>query len=129
MIADGLAIAIPSKTVERFLRGGKRPYIGVTLRPVQVPFENDRVLGLLILSVESGSPAQKAGFQIGDVLIRACGQLFNTSDNLTSILWHAQPGELLPIEFLRSQKHRHCLVVVGGEKGVADNAFTQVKSA
>jgi serine protease Do len=128
MIANGLGVAIPSKAVERFLRGSNRPQLGVTLRPVQVLFENKHVLGLLILSVKSGSAAEEASFQIGDVLIGVRGQLFATPDNLTDILGDAQPGEVLPLEFLRSGKHYQRNAIAGGEKDLAGNPSTEVKS-
>jgi len=108
MIAGGLALAVPSNEVERFLKGGSRPYFGVTLRPVQVLLENKRILGLLVLEVASGSLAMAAGFMLGDVLIGACGQRFNTPDDLVNVLENTEPGESLPLEFLRKGKLYHC---------------------
>jgi serine protease Do len=108
MIAGGLALAVPSNEVERFLKGGSRPYLGVTLRPVQVLLENKRILGLLVLEVAAGSLAMTAGLMLGDVLIGACGQRFNTPDDLVNVLENAEPGESLPLEFLRKGKLYHC---------------------
>jgi len=108
MIVGGLAFAVPSNEVERFLKGGSRPYFGVTLRPVQVLLENKRILGLLVLEVASGSLAMAAGFMLGDVLIGACGQRFNTPDDLVNVLENTEPGESLPLEFLRKGKLYHC---------------------
>jgi serine protease Do len=107
MIAGGLALAVPSHEVERFLKGGSRPYFGVTLRPVQVLLENKRILGLLVLEVAAGSLAMAAGLMLGDVLIGACGQRFNTPDDLVNVLENAEPGESLPLEFLRKGKLYH----------------------
>lgn len=119
MIADGLAMAVPSKVVERFLKGESTPKLGVTLRPVLVNLGNMRVLGLLILEVESGSSAIDAGLQLGDVLIRVCGQFFNTPDDLISAIAYTESGELLPLEFLRGGKHLVSSVVLhGGTSGV-----------
>lgn len=108
MIAGGLALAVPSNEVERFLKGGSRPYFGVTLRPVQVLLENKRILGLLVLEVAAGSLAMAAGFMLGDVLIGACGQRFNTPDDLVNVLENSEPGESLPLEFLRKGKLYYC---------------------
>jgi serine protease Do len=119
MIADGLALAVPSKVVERFLKGERAPKLGVTLQPVLVNLENKRVLGLLILEVEAESSAIEAGFQIGDVLIRVCGQFFNTPNDLLSAIEYTEPGELLPLEFLRGGKHLVSNVLLhGGTSGV-----------
>lgn len=129
MIANGLALAIPSNAVERFLQGSRRPYLGVTLRPVPLFIENKRVLGLLVLDVAFDSMAIAANLQIGDVLIGLLGQRFHTIDDLTSVLWHAEPGDSLPLEFLRNGKRYERTVVVGGGKDVAGNIFSGVKSA
>jgi serine protease Do len=128
MIAGGLALAVPSNVVERFLNSGSRPYLGVTLRPVLVQLGNKRRLGLLVLDVAKGSLAQATGLLTGDVLIGVFGQGFNTPDDLLNVLWHAEPGEVLPLEFLRSGKYHHCDVMIPGGKDVASNIFAEVKS-
>jgi serine protease Do len=119
MIVGGLALAVPSNEVERFLKGGSRPYLGVTMRPVQVLFENRRILGLLVLEVAQSSPATAAGLMFGDVIIGACGQWFNTPDDLLNVLEHTEPSEPLPLEFLRNGKRSHCTVVLRGSSNVA----------
>jgi len=124
MIADGLALAVPSNVVERFLKEGSRPYLGVTLRPVLLQLQNKRLLGLLVLEVAKECLAQTAGLLTGDVLIGVFGQSFNTPADLSSALWHAEPGESLPIEFLRSGKRHQCNVIVPGGKEI----FAGVKS-
>lgn len=128
MIAGGLALAVPSNVVERFLNSGSRPYLGVTMRPVLVQLGNKRRLGLLVLDVAKGSLAQATGLLTGDVLIGVFGQGFNTPDDLLNVVWHAEPGEVLPLEFLRSGKYHHCDVIVPGGKDVASNIFAGVKS-
>ncbi len=128
MIAGGLALAVPSNVVERFLNSGSRPYLGVTLRPVLVQLGNKRRLGLLVLDVAKGSLAQATGLLTGDVLIGVFGQGFNTPDDLLNVLWHAEPGEVLPLEFLRSGKYHHCDVMIPGGQDVASNIFAEVKS-
>ena len=128
MIAGGLALAVPSHVVERFLKRGSRPYLGVTLRPVLVQLSNKRRLGLLVLDVAQGSLAKTAGLLTGDVLIGVFGQSFNTPDDLLNVLWHAEPGEVLRLELLRSGQYHHCDVIVPGGKDFASNIFAGVKS-
>lgn len=119
MIADGLALAVPSNEVERFLKVSSRPYLGLTMRPVQVLFENKQLMGLLVLEVASGSPARAAGLMLGDVLVGACGQAFNTPDDLLNVLEHTETSESLPLEFLRQGKRSHCTVVLRSSSDVA----------
>jgi serine protease Do len=87
MISGGLALAVPSKAVQRFLRDMARPQLGVTLRPVLAELGRERpkkrkVLGLLVLDVAFNSLAMAAGLKPGDVLVGICGQHFHTPDDL-----------------------------------------------
>ena len=119
MIADGLGLAVSSNQVEGFLRDNSRPYLGVTMRPVLVEWENQQVLGLLVLDVAFGSLAMAAGLVKGDAIVSVFGQFFQSPDDLASVLWHARPGTLLPLEFVRSRQRYHCTVMVGAVKGFA----------
>lgn len=55
MIVNGLAVAVKSNTVERFLQGNSRPQLGITLQPVLL---SRRSLGLLVLSILPNSAAE-----------------------------------------------------------------------
>lgn len=118
VIAGGLALAVPSNTVERFLRGGeKRHYLGVTIQPVLVPLRGKRVLGLLILEVHQGNLAQSAGLLTGDVLIGVAGQFFRGTTDLTQALWQINPNETLQLDLLRGGKHITCAVRIQNGNG------------
>lgn len=110
LIARGIALAVPSNTVERFLRLEKRPDLGVTIQPVLLNLSNKHVLGLLLLEVGSGSLAESAGLLTGDVLIRVSGELFKAPQNLTQALWQLNPGETLQLNLIRAGKHITCEV-------------------
>jgi serine protease Do len=120
MIAGGLALAVPSNVVESFLKGTSRPYLGVTMQPVQILA---RRFGLLLLNVEKGSLAEAAGLVADDVIIGAFGQSFQIADDFLNLLWHSEPGEVLPLEFLRGLKRHYCEVKLPGGQ-----SFSGVKS-
>jgi serine protease Do len=116
MVAWGLALAVPSNAVERFLSGPhKRPYLGVTLQPVRVPLSNQRVFGLLVLEVEPGSLAEKAGLLAGDVLIGAGGQSFKTLGDLAVALSTTGFGAVLLLDLVRGGQRMACDVVLSAE--------------
>jgi serine protease Do len=99
MIAGGLALAVPSSAVERFLATrGERPVLGVALRPVMLA---DRKLGLLVFDVEAGSAAESAGLMIGDILLGADGQPFTIPDDLAFALSKARSGAALRLDIQR----------------------------
>jgi serine protease Do len=113
MIVGGLALAVPSHVVERVLNdGGKRPFLGVSTRGVHVPLEGKRVSGLLVLEVVSGSPAEKAGLLLGDVLIGVGGDMFKAPDDLASALGNVSAGDTLQLNLIRGGVHLTRDVVV-----------------
>jgi serine protease Do len=101
LIAGGLALAVPSRLVERFLRRQARPYVGVTTRPVFVTLQGQRRCGLLVLEVAAGSPAEAAGLLLGDVLIGVAGRGLSAPDDLAAALDEASPGDTLVLDLSR----------------------------
>ncbi|QSJ18508.1 trypsin-like peptidase domain-containing protein [Nostoc sp. UHCC 0702] len=95
MIANNLAVAVPSKIVNRFLSGNQRPQLGVSLQPVLL---GRRSLGLLVLSVLSDSAAETAGLQVGDILMGVSGRLFTKPDDLARYLHNANKSIALQIQ-------------------------------
>jgi S1-C subfamily serine protease len=80
-LSRGAGLTIPASTVNRIvdhlLQHGRmvRPYLGVGMHPVALPdklrekFKLPAASGLMMLSVESDGPADKAGVTIGDILL------------------------------------------------------------
>jgi serine protease Do len=117
MVGGGLALAVPSNAVERFLNeDGMRPMLGVTLRSVSMPLEGERVLGLLVLGVVAGGAAEAVGISIGDVLIGIGGQLFGSPQDLSRALRHAGAGGRLPIDLIRGGQRIVCEVAVSASR-------------
>jgi len=110
----GVALGIPASTVKRvaeaLLSHGRvrRGYLGVGSYPVALapPLQSSRnqATGLLILSVQGGSPAAKAGLLVGDTIVAVDGRAT------------AEPADLLPA-LDEDQVGREALlrVVRGGE--------------
>jgi len=102
MIAGGLALAVPSNAVARFLRGAAaRPALGMTMRPVQLPLGGKIIFGLLIMDVAAGSPAETAGLLTGDVLIGTGGLFFVRPDSLMQAFNDVAPGDTLRLDIVR----------------------------
>jgi serine protease Do len=121
MIAGGLALAVPSNDVTRFLRGtAARPALGVTMQPVRLPLNGTIALGLLIMDVAVGSPAETAGVLTGDVLIGTGGALFPRPDSLMQALSALAPGDTLRFDIVRGGRRIAIDVPVGAAE--ADEA-------
>jgi len=123
MVVGGLAFAVPSNAVERFLtEDGKGPMLGVTLRSVSIPLEGERVLGLLVLGTAAGGAAAAAGVSIGDVLIGIGGKLFGNPQALSRALQHAGAGDRLPIDLIRGGRRIVCEVAVSAGRSGTEAA-------
>ena len=109
LIAGGVALAVPSNVVERFVQLGEGPLLGVTIQPVLVPLETKRIFGLLILEVHRSSLAATANLLTGDVLIGADGKLFNALEDLGKALQVA-PSNNIKLDFIRGGKRMTSVV-------------------
>src|SRR5579863_489220 len=105
MVANGLALAIPSNIVARFVarRGKPARRLGVTVQPVTVP-----QFGLLLLEIETDGPAQHAGLRIGDVLIGSGGRPFEAPFDLALAL--EATDESVALDVLRGGRPATCEV-------------------
>jgi len=106
MIAGGLALAIPSTSVRRFLTrvSGGRAYLGVTARPVQLGLDAGQI-GFLVLEIDPQSPAARASLLPGDLLVGAGGRPFHSAEELEDALYSSHDGQI-EIEFRRGEGHQ-----------------------
>jgi S1-C subfamily serine protease len=96
--AQGICFAIGINTAKfvasRLLRDGRirRSYIGVSAQTVPVHrrivrfYDLPKETGVVVLSVESGSPARRAGLREGDVIVALEGQPIAGVDDLHRVL-------------------------------------------
>jgi S1-C subfamily serine protease len=111
--AEGMGFAIPINTaipiVEKVIRDGsiERVYMGVSAADVSVIKENYPNVELLadtgavITDVNAGSPAEKAGLKVKDVIISVDGKEINGSSQLVKILLGYESGDTIRVVYLR----------------------------
>lgn len=108
MVANGLALAVPSNTVCDFLSAGPTDaWLGVTIHPAFIPrsASGRKTFGLVILKVEPDSPAALASLLAGDILLGAEEKPFTSLEDLSRVLRSSGP-RLLRVEFLRGSYTR-----------------------
>ena len=128
-VAGRLALAIPSNIVRDFLLSGPSDaWLGVTIQPVRIPRSNagggkGHAIGLLLLEVESGSPASSASLLPGDILLGTERKAFTSLDDLSLALQGAGQ-RLLRLEFLRGDysRVRRVTVQLGGQNAPRSSA-------
>ncbi|MGH9389746.1 MAG: S1C family serine protease, partial [Vicinamibacteria bacterium] len=113
-------LAIPIETLRRvvdsLLEHGevRRGFLGITTYPIRLPDSvKSQRTGLLVLSVSGGSPAEKAGLFLGDVLLSIDGRSVDSPAVLFSLLGEERIGKALEARILRTGKEEGVSVVVG----------------
>jgi len=119
----GVSLSIPSSTIDRvvasILSHGRvqRGYLGVGVQPVNLPQaladEQGQETGLILISVESGSPAEAGGLTLGDTLLSVHGEPVPRLDDLLSLLTSDLVGEQVIVRILRGGGVREQKVTVG----------------
>jgi serine protease Do len=106
MVAGRLALAIPSNDVTRFLLGESRNnWMGVTVTPVRLPRASRQSFGLLVLGIETESPAANASLLLGDILLGTEVGAFTAVEDFAAAL-QKENGRLLRLDFLRGDYSR-----------------------
>ena len=118
----GLSFAIPidvANDIGQQLRTtGKvtRGRIGVVIQQVTKEladgFGLPKPQGALVNSVEKGGPADKAGIEAGDVILRFDGKPVNSSEDLPRVVGGTKPGSKVAIQVWRNKAARDLQVVV-----------------
>jgi S1-C subfamily serine protease len=113
MGAQGLCFAIGINTAKfvagRILQHGKirRSYIGVEAQTTQLHrrlvrfYDLPKETGVVVMSVESGSPAQRTGLREGDVIVALDGTPVAGVDDLHRLLTDAKVGASSALTILR----------------------------
>jgi len=68
---------------------------------------------LLIVQVDEGSPAQKGGLMLGDILIALDNHPLKDAEDLRSLLSGDRVGKTIPLEVIRGGKLQTLQVTVG----------------
>ena len=108
-------VAIPAATVDRVTaeiakRGYvARGYLGVGMQPVALPDG----AGLIVVSVEKNSPAAKAGFVIGDILLALDGKAVRDTRDVQMFLAGDNIGKTVAAAILRGGDKKEIPLTVG----------------
>lgn len=119
----GIGFAIPaeiaSPIVDKLISGEeiKRGYLGVLIGPVSEDMSDALGIpenhGEFVQSVTSDGPADKAGLQPGDVVMKVDGQDVTPDQSLSYLVANIEPGKRIPVEINRNGKRQNITITVG----------------
>jgi S1-C subfamily serine protease len=121
----GSFITIPTevawKVAEELAAHGsiKRGYLGIRSQPVELTaaaqkaLKREQASGLLIVGLESGTPAEAGGLLVGDILVGLNGHPVSDPDELFASLSGDVVGKPTLVEILRGGEPKTVTVTVG----------------
>ena len=107
------------RVVETLLVHGRvqRGYLGVAVQAARLPEalagQAGQETGLLVVSVESGSPGEKGGLLLGDTLLSLDGQPLRYPDDLVAQLGGERIGTSIPVRLVRGGQIQELSVTIG----------------
>ncbi|HZS00859.1 MAG TPA: trypsin-like peptidase domain-containing protein [Chloroflexota bacterium] len=125
LFAQGHGMALPLTTVRRVMEALltqgriRRGFIGVSTQPVPLPEALAQRLalsqesGLVVLGVEPGGPAERAGLLLGDILVGFAGAPIRDTDDLVAQLTSERIGTPQEARVVRGGELRQFAVTVG----------------
>ena len=118
----GISFSIPideaMRVVDQLKSNGKvvRGRIGVSIaevtKDVAEPLGLTRAGGALVRSVELGGPAERAGVEVGDIILRFDGKAIEKSSDLPRIVGATRPGAKVALQVWRKGALRELQVAV-----------------
>lgn len=122
----GGGVVIPIGVVERTVAAlsshgrVRRGFVGIGSQPVRLPDAlrerlglTDRETGLLVVTVEPGGPADKAGLLLGDVILAFAGEPVREPGELRDLLSSERVGQPATLAIVRGGEPRELTLTVG----------------
>jgi len=110
---SGIALAIPSQVVQEFLSPEResRAYVGITGMDASLKIDGEPQQALLLTSVEEGSPADRAGLILGDVMYSFADEPITGIAAFRKRLAAWEPGSPATVHVVRGGTPREFTVV------------------
>ncbi|HEU4725699.1 MAG TPA: PDZ domain-containing protein [Candidatus Eisenbacteria bacterium] len=111
---NSVLLALPVDQVDRIAAdlaehgAVRQAFLGVGLR-----VDPNDTLGVRVMKVAPGSPAESAGIQVGDRILAIEGSEMRTSEEITSIVRGMRPGDEISLTILRDAEIKPLVATLG----------------
>ena len=107
---EGIGFSIPINEIKDRIESLSKPILnlGVSIREINQDLSKQYNMeeGLYIVQVTEFSPAEKAGLQAGDVIVKFDGQRIKTFDELKAIRDTKEAGDVVSVEVVRNGENK-----------------------
>jgi serine protease DegQ len=127
---QGIGFAIPAsiakKVMEQIIENGAvtRGWFGVEVGNITPELAESLALptvrGAIVGGIERGSPAEKSGIQLGDVIVTVNGQPVTDVNATLKAIAEVPPGKTVPVKLLRRNLEVEVRVTVGKRRPRAE---------
>jgi hypothetical protein len=114
---QGMTVAFTFSTsvIGRVVEGFRSPSRQVKHPSIGVFFKSTATGGAQLEAVLPGTPADKAGLRVGDVVIEADGRPIGSQIDFAVVLFGKNPGETVSLRYRRGNEERTATVTVGAQ--------------
>jgi len=118
----GVGFAVPSSAakpiIDQLVKTGKihHGWLGVAVQSTHEVAESFGLVedtGALVAAVTAGGPAEKAGIQVGDIILKFDGKEVSSSKKLPRIVAETPIGKEVVVGLLSKGKHKEMKITVG----------------
>jgi len=131
-IDDAIKVADQLRTGGKVVRGRIGVGIGHVTKDVAESIGLGKAVGALVQSVEPGTPAEKAGLEVGDIITKFGDQTIEKAQDLPRLVGATKPGTKTALQVFRRGAYKDLSVTVAeleGPKSKAEAAPAEAKLA
>jgi serine protease Do len=111
-IDEAMRVADQLRVKGRVIRGRIGVTIAAVTKEVAESIGLGKPMGALVQGVESGGPAEKAGIEPGDIIVKVNGKAVDKSGDLPRIIGNTEPGSKAALQLFRRGATRDVQVTV-----------------
>jgi serine protease Do len=122
-VAEGLGFAVPVNTAQavagQIIEKGyfARPYLGISFQPISPEiaaiYNLPAQWGVYVTRVVRNSPADQAGLQEGDIIIKIDDVALDETHSYVNTLFEFQPGDQVTLDVVRGNETMQVAVTLG----------------